>query len=80
MPPIDGLERIPFSQATWEVIPISPNVIQVDYFLKIKPGGGIPPWVVNMFIAKAPYESFHNLSKIIQEKRFQGHTLEFIKN
>lgn len=80
MPPIDGLERIPFSQATWEVSPIALNVIQVEYTLKINPGGGIPPWVVNMFIAKAPYESFHNLSKIIQEKRFQVQQFDFIKN
>lgn len=80
MPVIDGLQRIPFSQAIWEVTPIAANQIQVDYVLKINPGGGIPPWVVNMFIAKAPYESFHNLSKIIQEKRFQGQQYDFIKN
>jgi hypothetical protein len=80
MPPVDGLERIPFSQAIWEVKPISLNQIEIEYTLKINPGGGIPPWVVNMFIAKAPYESFHNLSRIIQEKRFQGQQFDFIKN
>lgn len=79
-PPVKGLERIPFSQAIWEVTPIAANEIQVDYTLKINPGGGIPPWVVNMFIAKAPFESFHNLSRIIQEKRFQGKTFDFIRN
>ena len=80
LPPVSGLERIPFSQATWEVTPVSANEIQIDYILKINPGGGIPPWVVNMFIAKAPYESFHNLSKIILEKRFQNQKFDFIKN
>lgn len=80
MPPIAGLERIPFSQATWEVIPIALNQVQVEYILKINPGGGVPAWVVNMFIAKAPFESFYNLSKIIQEKRFQGQQFDFIKN
>lgn len=80
MPPVAGLERIPFSQATWEVIPLALNQIQVEYILKINPGGGVPAWVVNMFIAKAPYESFYNLTKIIQEKRFQGQQFDFIKN
>lgn len=80
MPPVAGLERIPFTQATWEVIPIALNLIQVEYILKINPGGGVPAWVVNMFIAKAPFESFYNLSKIIQEKRFQGQQFDFIKN
>lgn len=80
MPPVNGLARIPFSQAIWEVTPIAANEIQVDYILKINPGGGIPPWVVNMFIAKAPFESFHNLSRFIQEKRFQGKSFDFIRN
>jgi hypothetical protein len=80
LPPVSGLERIPFSQATWEVTPLASNEIQIEYTLKINPGGGIPAWVVNMFIAKAPYESFHNLSKIIQEKRFQVQRFDFIKN
>lgn len=80
MPPINGLARIPFSQAIWEVTPIAANEIQVDYKLKINPGGGVPAWVVNMFITKAPFESFDNLSKIIQEKRFQGKKLDFIIN
>jgi len=80
IPPIAGLERVLFSQATWEVIPIAVNQIQVEYILKINPGGGIPAWVVNMFITKGPFESFYNLSKIIQEKRFQGQQFDFIKN
>jgi hypothetical protein len=79
-PEITGLVRIPLSQATWEIVPIGLNRIQVEYTLKINPGGGIPAWVVNMFIAKVPYESFHSLSKIIQENRFQKQQFDFIKN
>ena len=80
MPDIAGLQRVPFSNATWEVTPIGLNRIQVVYTLKINPGGGIPPWMVNMFIAKAPLETFKNLARIIQEKRFQVQQFDFIKN
>jgi hypothetical protein len=80
LPAMKGLERIPFTLATWEVTAIGPNQIHVEYFLKINPGGGVPPWIVNMFIAKAPFESFDNLSRIIQEKRFQNQKLDFIRN
>ncbi|MEI6088603.1 MAG: START domain-containing protein [Bacteroidota bacterium] len=80
LPAIKGLERIPYTHATWEVTPIGPNQIHVEYFLKINPGGGVPPWILNMFIAKAPFDSFDNLSRIIQEKRFQNQKLEFIRN
>jgi hypothetical protein len=78
--PVKGLERIPFTNATWEVTPIGANQIHVEYFLKINPGGGVPPWIVNMFIAKAPFESFENLTRIIQEKRFQNQKFTFIRN
>jgi hypothetical protein len=80
LPAVKGLERIPYTHATWEVTPIGPNQIHVEYFLKINPGGGVPPWIVNMFIAKAPFESFANLTRIIQEKRFQNQKLDFIRN
>ncbi len=80
LPNFKGLERIPFTNATWEVTPTGANSIHVEYFLKINPGGGIPPWIVNMFIAKAPFESFDNLSRIIQEKRFQNQKIDFIRN
>ena len=78
--PIKGLERIPYTHATWEATPIGPNQIHVEYFLKINPGGGVPAWILNMFIAKAPFESFDNLTRIIQEKRFQNLKLDFIRN
>ncbi len=80
MPDLAGLQRVPFSNATWEVTPFGLNRIQVEYTLKINPGGGIPPWMVNMFIAKAPLETFKNLARIIQEKRFQVQQFDFIKN
>jgi hypothetical protein len=80
LPNMKGLERIPYTNAIWEVTPIGVNSIHVEYFLKINPGGGVPAWIVNMFIAKAPFESFENLSKIIQEKRFQNQKFNFIRN
>lgn len=80
LPPVKGLERIPSTKATWEVTPIGLNMIHVEYILKINPGGGVPAWLLNMFIAKAPYESFHNLTGIIQDARFQNQKFDFIKN
>jgi hypothetical protein len=80
LPNVKGLERVPFSQATWEVTPIGLNSIQIDYYLKINPGGGVPAWLVNLFVIKGPFETFFTLSKIIQDKRFQGQHFDFIKN
>ena len=80
LPTKDGKQRVPMSQAIWLVQPMPDNKISIDYQIKIDPGGGIPPWMVNLFIAKAPYESFKNLSKLFSDKRFKGQHFDFLKD
>ena len=80
LPEIEGKQRVPYSAAKWLVISEGNHKISIDYTIKIDPGGGIPAWMVNLFIAKAPYESFKNLTKLIQEKRFQGQHYSFLKD
>jgi START domain len=79
LPLKEGKQRVPISQATWQVQPLSNNRISIDYQIKIDPGGGIPPWMVNLFITKAPFESFKNLSKLLLDKRFQDQHFDFLK-
>ncbi len=80
LPRNPGKERIPFSQAIWKVQSVGPDKIKVDYTVRIDPGGGIPAWMVNMFIARAPFESFKNLLQKVQEKRFQDKKFDFLKD
>ncbi|MEQ1624277.1 MAG: START domain-containing protein [Sediminibacterium sp.] len=80
LPIKEGKQRVPISQATWLVQPLSNNKISIDYQIKIDPGGGIPPWMVNLFISKAPFESFKNLSKLLSDKRFKGQHFDFLKD
>lgn len=80
LPKKDGKQRVPMSQAIWLVQPMSDNRISIDYQIKIDPGGGIPPWMVNLFIAKAPFESFKKLSQLFSDKRFKGQHFDFLKD
>jgi START domain len=80
LPLKEGKQRVPISKATWLVKPLPNNRISIDYQIKIDPGGGIPPWMVNLFIAKAPFESFKNLSKLLSDKRFAGQHVDFLKD
>ena len=36
--------------------------------MEIDPGGYVPAWMVNMVAAEAPYESFRNFKKIVENK------------
>ncbi len=75
-----GKQRVPMSEAIWLVQPLPDNRISIDYQIKVDPGGGIPPWMVNLFITKAPFESFKNLSKLLADKRFKGQHFDFLKD
>jgi len=46
------------------IIPIEENRVKVVMQGYTDPGGNIPTWIVNMFIADGPYESMLALKKI----------------
>ena len=79
LPHKNGKVRVPFSQASWIVEPVKENKIKITYTIRIDPGGGIPAWMVNMFIANAPYESFKKLETLIQTDKYKNAALSFIK-
>lgn len=58
--------RVPFFYNTWEVKSDGKGNVLIDYYLQIDPGGSLPAWVINLFVAKGPYETFVSLAKLIQ--------------
>jgi len=59
-----GLVRVPHLSGLWQFRE-SGGQLHADYYLDIDPGGSRPAWVVNMFAAKGPYETFVNLQKLL---------------
>ncbi len=63
---VNGLVRIPFSEANWQVTMNNANTLNVDYTLQVNPGGQLPAWLVNTFADKGPYESFKKLAELLK--------------
>jgi len=57
--------RVPFSRAKWIITPTDKGDLAVEYIIDIDLGGSVPPWIVNMFAEKAPYETFKALQEVI---------------
>jgi hypothetical protein len=55
--------RVPMSRGSWTVTTQSARKIHLQYILQIDPGGSIPAWILNSFVAKAPLETFSSLKK-----------------
>jgi hypothetical protein len=59
--------RVPMSRGSWTVTTQSARKIHLQYILQIDPGGSIPAWILNSFVAKAPHETFSNLKKKMED-------------
>ncbi len=65
----EGLVRVPLFKEVWHIIPFTDQLVKVEYFLKVDPGGYVPPVLVNLFATKGPYQSFVNLTSLVKERK-----------
>lgn len=62
-----GKVRVPRSANSWRVTMPEPGKLHIVYVFEADPGGHIPPWLVNSFVNKGPYESFRNLAALLRK-------------
>ena len=67
LPEKPDLIRVSNYSATWKVTMPEEGKIHIEYLLKLDPGGGIPPWMVNIMVEKGPYQTFLGLSEKLKE-------------
>ncbi|MFK5856212.1 MAG: START domain-containing protein [Bacteroidota bacterium] len=77
-PKVDGCVRIPYINSIWTLNPIGNGSVHVSFELEIDPGGTIPPWVVNLVIAKGPYNTMMGLIDELKTNNCQNKKLEYI--
>jgi hypothetical protein len=65
LPARKGLVRVQHLSGHWEFTETGNNKLKAIYFLDVDPGGSLPAWVVNLFIAKGPYETFVKLQQLL---------------
>lgn len=72
-----GIVRIDHSIGKWVITPLSENRTAVSYTLQVDPGGVIPAWLVNLFAAEGPTQSFKRLRLQLQKPAFKDAELPF---
>jgi hypothetical protein len=80
MPEKKSIVRVPFSKAVWTVTPVNKKTININYHVDVDPGGMVPAWLVNMFAAKCPFESFKNLRTEVKLEKYRLASLSFVTN
>lgn len=72
----EGFVRIPLFDATYILTPHHDDWIELEYFMKIDPGGALPLWLVNMAVAKGPMNSIEALYNLIYSEKYKGRSVE----
>jgi hypothetical protein len=80
IPPKKDFLRVPMVKSHWVVKPNKDRTISAEYYFFGDPGGGLPAWLINMFIAEAPYRTQLKMHEIIKQKKYQEAKLSFIVN
>ncbi len=44
-PPVPGFVRIPVIQGHWDIFPVAPGKVSIQYRIFSEPGGGVPPFL-----------------------------------
>jgi hypothetical protein len=74
-----GIIRIDHSVGKWVITPVAENRTHVVYTLQVDPAGAIPAWLVNMFAAEGPTQSFKKLRLQLQKPAYRDAVLPFEK-
>lgn len=75
-----GIVRIDHSIGKWVLTPTVNNHVKVVYTLQVDPAGAIPAWLINMFAAEGPIQSFKGLKLQLQKPAYRHAALPFIRD
>ncbi len=62
----------------WELQELSKNKTLVTFSMQIDPGGSIPSWLANMFVADTPFNTLLNLKDLLESGNYEKQTFSFI--
>lgn len=67
-----GIVRVVQSEGKWIITPIAKNLSKIEYTLHVDPGGSVPAWLINLFAAKGPYETFKRLRNHLKKPEYRN--------
>ncbi len=71
-----GIIRIPSFESHYILVPKERGWLEMEYFLKIDPGGSLPAWVVNLAASAGPKSTMRSLYKIIESGKYDDVVVE----
>ncbi len=70
-PEVKDLVRIQMIDSRWTIVKIDETHSEAELNLLIDVGGSLPSWLVNMFIANGPFNSFKNMKEQLKLPKYR---------
>ena len=80
LPENKNIVRIKKSNSKWLITPMQNGQLKIEYVLEVDPGGNVPAFLINMFAAKGPYETFRKLRDQLRKPQYNNISYPFIKD
>jgi len=80
IPEKDAIVRVKQSVGKWVITPVSKDTLNIEYTLALDPGGDVPAWLINLFAAEGPMQTFKKLKIQLQNPAYQHVELPYIVN
>ncbi len=72
--------RVPIFDSIYELTPKDDGTIDVNYELKVSPGGSIPAWIINLGVTKGPIMTMESLAAILDSGKYRNADVVGIAN
>ena len=66
-----GIVRIEHAYSQWLIHPLPDGQLNVEFELRVDPGGNIPSWLVNLFALTGPFHTFKKLREQVKKAGYQ---------
>lgn len=64
--------RVPVFSSTYILTPKQNGFIDIDYEVKVSPGGSIPAWIINLGITKGPIMTMESLAELLDSGKYNN--------
>ncbi len=64
--------RVPVFSSTYILTPKTNGFIDIDYQVKVSPGGSIPAWIINLGITKGPIKTMESLATLLDSGKYRN--------
>lgn len=76
----DDFVRVPLFNSTYVLTPADNGFIDIEYNLKVSPGGSIPAWIINLGVTKGPIKTMKSLFDLIKSGEYKHFDVAGISN